>query len=245
MAAGLESLRTAQEHAKQLSRKDVRKKKSNERAILKAFQQSKQGAEKLTKWQGPDVESVPIAIRCIVPLRRLLRVNNFAKELNAAHDFLNTTSGAVYLPTGQLIPHHPSNMLSKESSTDYEGPTYPSPLIDEFMLQVQTAEIIPILQMTLGYGITGHSKEKQFIIMYGPSNSSKTMLVAMLSGAIGPYCVTMDRNCVIGAGSRSEGAATPHLVKLEGAHIAVLRTPRTKTRITLQTSSPLPLAMEP
>ncbi|GAQ93678.1 hypothetical protein KFL_018060010, partial [Klebsormidium nitens] len=127
-----------------------------------------------------------------------------------------------HLVTGKLIPHHPSNMLSKETSTEYEGPDYPSPLIDKFMLEVQTKEIVRVLQMTLGYGITGHSREKQFVIMQGASNSGKSKLVAMLSAAIGLYGVTMDRDCVIGAGSRSEGAATPHLLQLEGAHIAIM-----------------------
>lgn len=76
--------------------------------------------------------------------------------------------------------------------------------------------------MTLGYGVTGHSKEKQFVICYGPSNSGKTKLFSLIKAAIRLYYCTMDRDCVIGAGVRSEGAATPHLVKLEGAHIAGL-----------------------
>jgi hypothetical protein len=96
-------------------------------------------------------------------------------------------------------------MLSKETATEYEGPDYPSPLIDKFMLEVQTKEIVPVLQMTLGYGITGHSKEKQFLIMYGPSNSANTRLIAIVLGAIDQCGVTMDRDCVIGAGSRSAG----------------------------------------
>jgi phage/plasmid-associated DNA primase len=58
--------------------------------------------------------------------------------------------------------------------------------------------------------------------MYGPSNLGKTKLVNTVKGAIGAYCVSMDRDCVIGVGAHSEGAATPHLVKLDGAHIAIL-----------------------
>lgn len=175
------------------------------------------------KWQGPDVESVPITGRCLVPLKKLLKVEKFAKELDIARDYLNTASGAIHLPTGDLIPHHPSNMLSKEYPTKYEGHAYPSPLVDDFMQQIQPPEMIPGLQMTLGYGITGHSREKQFCIWYGPSTSGKTALANAVKEACGDaYCISMDRDCIIGGGARSEGAATPHLVKLDGAHIAIL-----------------------
>ncbi|GAQ89787.1 hypothetical protein KFL_005620070 [Klebsormidium nitens] len=173
-------------------------------------------------WHGAAVESVPIAHRCLIPLKVNLHVRDFASLLNANRDYLNTTCGSIDLRTGELFAHHPSNMLSKEIGTLYEGPNYPSPLIDEFMGQVQSEAIVPVLQMTLGYGITGHSKEKQFVVMHGPTNSGKTKVVTMIREAIGPYCVAMARDCVIGAGEHSEGAATPHLLMLDGAHIAVL-----------------------
>jgi hypothetical protein len=81
--AELERLHAAQDHdAEGESRKDTLKKvKNEEKAIMKAFQQRRKGAEKSAMWDGPDVESVPIASRCIVPLKSLLRVDNFAREL--------------------------------------------------------------------------------------------------------------------------------------------------------------------
>jgi putative DNA primase/helicase len=112
-------------------------------------------------------------------------------------------------------------MLLKEICTLYEGASYPSPIIDQFMAEVLSEDIVPVMQMTLGYGITGHSKEKQFIVMHGPTNSAKTKLVTMVQECTGPYCISMARDCVIGAGQHSEGAATPHLLMLDGAHIAV------------------------
>jgi P4 family phage/plasmid primase-like protien len=173
-------------------------------------------------WHGAEVESVPIAQRCLIPLKVNLRVRDFASSVNANRDYLNTTSGSIDLRTGELVAHHPSNMLTKEIGTLYEGPNYPSPLVDQFMGQVQSKDIVRVLQMTLGYGITGHSKEKQFIVMHGPTNCGKTKVVTMVREAIGPYCVLMARDCVIGAGQHSEGAATPHLLMLDGAHIAGL-----------------------
>jgi P4 family phage/plasmid primase-like protien len=173
-------------------------------------------------WHGAAVESVPIAHRCLTPLKVNLHVRDFASLLNANRDYLNTTCGSIDLRTGELFAHHPSNMLSKEICTLYEGPNYPSPLIDQFMAEVLSEDIVPVMQMTLGYGITGHSKEKQFIVMHGPTNSAKTKLVTMVRESTGPYCVSMARDCVIGAGEHSEGAATPHLLMLDGAHIAVL-----------------------
>jgi phage/plasmid-associated DNA primase len=160
--------------------RDARSKRTAEAAIMKTFKVLAKEADQLVKWPGANVESVPIANRCLNPLKVMLRLDGFAKELNANQDFLNTTSGAIYLPTGKLIPHHPGNMLSRETNTEYVGPDYPSPLIDDFMLQIQTPDIIEILQMTLGYGITGHSREKQFIICYGPSNSGKTKLLPLV-----------------------------------------------------------------
>jgi putative DNA primase/helicase len=193
-----------------------------ERAIMANFKMELKKTP-APMWDGAEVESVLIAHRCLIPLKVNLRVQDFASLLNANCDYLNTTSGSIDLRTGELFAHHPSNMLSKEICTLYEGPNYPSPLIDQFMGQVQSEEIVPILQMTLGYhGITGHSKEKQFIVMHGPTNSGKTKVVTAVREAIGPYCVSMARDCVIGAGEHSEGAATPHLLMLNGAHIAVL-----------------------
>ncbi|GAQ93657.1 hypothetical protein KFL_017680010, partial [Klebsormidium nitens] len=173
-------------------------------------------------WRGVGVESVPIAHRCLIPLKVNLHVRDFASSLNANRDYLNTTSGSIDLRTGELYAHHPSNMLSMEICTLYEGASYPSPLIDQFMAEVLSEDIVPVMQMTLGYGITGHSKEKQFSVMHGPTNSAKTKLVTMVRECTGPYCVSMARDCVIGAGQHSEGAATPHLLMLDGAHIAVL-----------------------
>jgi P4 family phage/plasmid primase-like protien len=201
---------------------NARSKKTAEIAIMRIFRASEKDADKLAKWPGPDVESMPIATRCLTPLKAMLRLDGFAKELNANRDYSNTSSDAIHLPTGKLIPHHPSNMLSRETDTEYVGPNYPSPLIDDFMLQIQTLDITEVLQMTLGYGITGHSREKLFVICCGPSNSGKTKLLALVKAAIRLYFCMMDRDCVIGVGARSQGAATPHLLKLEGAHIAGL-----------------------
>jgi phage/plasmid-associated DNA primase len=87
-------------------------------------------------WRGAEVESVPITHRCLIPLKVKLHVRDFASLLNANRDYLNTTCGSIDLRTGALFAHHPSNMLSKEICTLYEGPNYPSPLVDEFMGQV-------------------------------------------------------------------------------------------------------------
>jgi P4 family phage/plasmid primase-like protien len=200
-----------------IANRDVRSERTAEVTIMRTFRASEKDADQLAKWPGPDVESVPIATRCLTPLKSILKLDGFAKELNANRDFLNTTSCAIHLPTTKLIPHHPSNMLSRETDSEYVGPDYPSPLIDAFMLQIQTPDIIKVLQMTLGYGITGHSREKHFVICYGPSNSGKTKLLSLIKAAIRLFYCIMDRNCVIGAGVRSEGAAT---LKLKGAHIA-------------------------
>jgi phage/plasmid-associated DNA primase len=175
-------------------------------------------------WRGAAVESVPIAQRCLILLKVNLRVRDFASSLNANRDYLNTTCGSIDPRTGELFARHPSNMLSKEIGTLYEGASYPSPLIDQFMAEVLSEDIVPVMQMTLGYGIIGHSKEKQFIDMHGPTNSAKTKLVTMVRECTGPYCVLMARDCVIGAGQHWEGAATPHLLMLDGGHrVAVLK----------------------
>ncbi|GAQ87752.1 hypothetical protein KFL_003750020 [Klebsormidium nitens] len=205
---------------------------NNKKDVLKAIEKAEKAImadfktelDKIPKpvWHGAEVESVPIAHRCLIPLKVNLRVRDFASSLNANRDYLNTTCGAIDLRTGELVAHHPSNMLLKEIGTLYEGASYPSPLIDQFMAEVLSEDIVPVMQMTLGYGITGHSKEKQFIVMHGPTNSAKTKLVTMVRECTGPYCVSMARDCVIGAGQHSEGAATPHLLMLDGAHIAVL-----------------------
>jgi P4 family phage/plasmid primase-like protien len=204
----------------------------SEKDVLKAIEKAEKAImadfnmvmKKIPKpmWRGAEVESVPIAHRCLIPLKVNLRVRDFASLLNANRNYLNTTCGAIDLRTGELLAHHPSNMLSKEIGTLYEGPRYPSPLIDQFMAEVQSEDIVPVMQMTLGYGITKHSKEKQFVVMHGPTNNAKIKLVTMVRECTGPYCVLMARDYVIGAGQHSKGAATPHLLMLDGAHIAVL-----------------------
>jgi hypothetical protein len=61
-------------------------------------------------WHGAAVESVPIAQRCLIPLKVNLRVREFASSLNANRDYLNTRCGSIDLRTGELYAHHPSNM---------------------------------------------------------------------------------------------------------------------------------------
>jgi hypothetical protein len=84
----------------------------SEKGVLKGIQKAEKAImadfdmemKKIPKpvWRGAAVESVPIAQRCLIPLKVNLRVRDFASSLNANRDYLNTTSGSIDLRTGEL-----------------------------------------------------------------------------------------------------------------------------------------------
>lgn len=85
-------------------------------------------------------------------------------------------------------------------------------------------EIVDHLQEVLGYSITGEMDQRCFWIFWGEGANGKSALIEIIKTILRGYYVTVSEEAFL-SGKKNNGGATPELVALVGARIAVLSEP--------------------
>jgi len=95
-------------------------------------------------------------------------------EFDAEPDLINTRSGIVNLRTKDVIPHDPIYRFTWCCQVKY-NPSANGDLWLNFLKEtVPSPEtMIPYMQLSLGYSITGHTFEESLYYIYGPTRSGK------------------------------------------------------------------------
>jgi putative DNA primase/helicase len=90
-------------------------------------------------------------------------------------DLLNVKNGALNLKTGKLQAHDPSQRFTYCLPVDYD-PNASTAAWERFLtgsLGAGAAELMPFLQMAVGYSLTGHTREERLFYLFGPPRSGK------------------------------------------------------------------------
>src|SRR5262249_2631891 len=86
----------------------------------------------------------------------------------------------------------------------------------------ERGELIAFLQRALGYGVTGHTSEHIFLMLYGEEGrNGKDTLMSVLHHVLGSAAGAVSNDVIIASGTfATRGAAKPHLCALQGKRLA-------------------------
>ncbi|MCX5398481.1 phage/plasmid primase, P4 family [Streptomyces sp. NBC_00102] len=93
-------------------------------------------------------------------------------------DLLNFRNGTVDLRTGRLRPHDQADLLTYGLEIDYD-PNAQCPRWESFLAEIfpNMPELPAYIQRLIGYGITGHTTEQAFAVLWGKGANGKSVLV--------------------------------------------------------------------
>ncbi|KFN01071.1 DNA primase [Bacillus clarus] len=153
-------------------------------------EQDKSLAKQLYSW-AKKCEKRSIRVSSILDVRPMVSVKK--KELDA-HSFLfNCENGVVDLKTGELSPHDRELLITKISPIKYEKeakcPNWISFLESIFLTPDGKAdhELIEFLQRSIGYSLTGETKEQVMFFLFGNGRNGKSTFINVIQDLMGDY----------------------------------------------------------
>ncbi|UFQ15495.1 MULTISPECIES: phage/plasmid primase, P4 family [Streptomyces] len=114
---------------------------------------------------------------CSVP-----NVSISATDFDDRPDLLNFANGTVDLRTGLLRPHDQADLLTYALDIDY-NPQATCPRWEAFLEEIFPGmpDMPAYIQRMVGYGITGHTTEQAFSVLWGKGANGKSVLVDTLT----------------------------------------------------------------
>jgi putative DNA primase/helicase len=118
----------------------------------------------------------------ITELQSVPSVHVDATAFDARPDLLSFRNGTVDLRTGQLRPHDKGDMLTYCLDLDYR-PEALCPRWESFLREIfpEDPELPEYIQRMVGYGITGHTSEQCFAVLWGKGANGKSVLTDTLT----------------------------------------------------------------
>jgi putative DNA primase/helicase len=126
-----------------------------------------------------------------------------ADQLDTDPWLLNFRNGTVDLRTSELLPHNPSNYITKLVEYDFR-PGAECPLFLRFLERItgggpdvsqeageRSRRLILFLRRAFGYSLTGVTSEKVVFLLYGPHDNGKSTLLALFLRLLGPYAILL------------------------------------------------------
>lgn len=139
---------------------------------------------------------------------------------------LAVPNGVIDLRSGELRDGRPEDYIRTVCPTTWTGIDTPCPRFERFLQEIfadkpDATSIISFLHRLLGYGIAGVVEDAIFPILYGEEGrNGKDTLMGVLKSTLGPLVGAISNDVFIAQDkNRSGGAATPHLVDLQGKRL--------------------------
>lgn len=146
-----------------------------------------------------------------------------ADQWDADPWLLPVQNGVIELRSGTFRPGRLDDLIRTVAPVMWTGLDTLAPRWEQFLASVlpDALDVLAFFQIVLGYAITGSIIEHKFFVLYGSGRNGKGTIVetlfALLHGIAGP----VSPDVLIATRGRTAGAATPHLVDLQGKRIAV------------------------
>lgn len=113
-----------------------------------------------------------------------------ADDLDADRNLLNLTNGTLDLTSLELLPHDPTNRLTKQMGAGF-NPEAKAPGWDKYLDEVlPDKEVQDFLQRMVGYSLLGKPVERALAVLHGPGGTGKSRFIEMLSQLMGTYGAT-------------------------------------------------------
>jgi putative DNA primase/helicase len=137
--------------------------------------------DELMRAAKPQASTIAHAMKLFCPLVQA-RVDDF----DASPDHLNCANGVLNLREGSLEPHTPQQRFTYVLQTPYD-PHADAVEWRTFLQQVIDggAEVLSLLQQTVGYSLTGRTNEEKLFYLYGDPRAGKGVFTETLRTLIG------------------------------------------------------------
>jgi putative DNA primase/helicase len=171
---------------------------------------------------GDEKERVAMKIaaaQTVAAIERLARADRrhaaLVEQWDANPWLLNTPTGTIDLRTGKTLAHRRDDYITRITGA---GPGGDCPIWFRFLERVAggDSELQSFLQRTVGYALTGSTRENAFFFLYGSGANGKSVFLNTLAGVFGEYARTAPIEAFIA--SNSEHHPTD-LAGLRGARL--------------------------
>jgi putative DNA primase/helicase len=130
-------------------------------------------------------------------------------------------NGMIDLRTGQLRASSPNDLATKQAGTDYD-PSATCPLFEQTLMMAFAGDqsLIDYFQRVCGYLLFGGIREQLFFFCHGAGANGKSTILNIIQSVMGDYAVSLPTETLM-AGKRDATAASPDLMMLRGARLAL------------------------
>lgn len=140
-----------------------------------------------------------------------------AADLDADPNLLNTPSGVVHLPTGELRPHDPALLQTKITGVGYQPDATHSDW-NKALEALPSDEVRRFLQVRIGQAAYGEpSPTDELLIQKGGGANGKTAVLGAVQKVLGTYATLMPDSVLVASASRDHPT---EMMTLRGARLA-------------------------
>lgn len=132
-------------------------------------------------------------------------------------------NGVIDLTTGVLQHGRPADKLTRCIDLDYDHHADYQPW-QEFINEIcnDNQELASFVKRSLGYAITGHSREQYIWVWIGPGRNGKGVLFNLIGEVLGPYCHQISPAMIVEQRNPpAPAAASEHLYSLLGKRLII------------------------
>ena len=144
-----------------------------------------------------------------------------AAELDKNPWSICVRNGMIDLHTGNLRAATQSDLATKQAGTLYD-PSATCPLFEKTLHTAFAGDqlLIDYFQRICGYLLFGGLREQLFFFCYGVGANGKSTILNVIQSVMGDYAISLPTETLM-AGKRDATAASPDLMLLRGARLAI------------------------
>jgi putative DNA primase/helicase len=140
-----------------------------------------------------------------------------AAELDADPWLVGVTNGTLDLRSGRFFTAERGDLITRSLGTRWDE-TATCPKWKRFLAEVMKgdAELVEYIRRTIGYTLTGETREQAFFFQWGSGANGKSVLSATLETLLGDYCHRASAELFDKRHDRNKG---PELAEVAGARL--------------------------
>ncbi len=158
------------------------------------------------------------------------RLSILPHEFDKVKEHFNCINGVINLRNGEISEHHHEQYLSKISYVEYTD-KIDTPMWLEFLNQIfdNDQELINYIQKSVGYSMSGSTKEQCVFFCYGNGRNGKSTFLDIISDIMGDYATNIQPETIMV--NRQTGGANSDIARLKGARFVTTVEPNQGARI--------------